>query len=129
MHLVAGLVRILEIDRVDLEQCKVPLAFLRAPDLTFHRIAGAQGEAPDLARADIDVIGAGKIIRIRRAQEAEAVLQHLDDPLADDLDFARCQALQDGEHQFLLAQRAGILNLQLFGNDEKLGRGFFFKGM
>ena len=42
MDLVALLLGVLEIDRVDLEQGEIALAFLRAADLAFDRVAGAQ---------------------------------------------------------------------------------------
>ncbi len=56
---VADLVRILEVDGVDLEQREVALAFFRAADLAVEGVAGAQAEAADLRGRDIDVIGAG----------------------------------------------------------------------
>ena len=34
----------------------------------------------------------------------------------------RGQLLEDGEHQLLLAHGAGVLDLQLFGEGEQLGR-------
>src|ERR1041384_6771365 len=72
MDLVALLVGILEIDGVDLEQGEIALAFFRASDLAFDRVAGPQAEAPDLRRRDVDIVGAGEIIRVWRAEEAEA---------------------------------------------------------
>ena len=67
--------------------------------------------------------GPGEIIGVGRAQEAEAVLQHLDDALADDLDLVGGQLLEDREHQLLLAHGAGVLDLQFFGEGEHLRRG------
>ena len=34
------------------------------------------------------------------------------------------ELLEDGEHQLLLAHGAGVLDLQLFGKGEQLGRRF-----
>ena len=45
MDLVALLLRVLEIDGVDLEQGEIALALFRAPDLAFDRVAGAQGRS------------------------------------------------------------------------------------
>src|SRR6185437_2408590 len=73
VDLVLGLFRVLEIQRVDFQQRKVALALFRAANMTFDRIAGAQAEAADLRRRDIDVIRAGKIIGIGRAQKSEPV--------------------------------------------------------
>ena len=124
VDLVARLVRVLEIDRVDLEQREIALAFLRAADLAFDRVAGPQREAPDLRRRHVDVVGAGEIVGVRRAQEAEAVLQHFDDALADDVGLLGGELLEDREHQLLLAQRARVLDLELFGKGQQLDRRF-----
>src|SRR5262249_39642734 len=47
-QLVARLLRRLEVDRLDLDQREVALAFLRRPDLTRYRVAGLQIELADL---------------------------------------------------------------------------------
>ncbi len=73
-------VRIIEIDLRDLGQCEIALAFLGSANFTFDRVAGAQAEAADDARRDIDVVGAGEIVRFRRAEEAEPVIEDFDRP-------------------------------------------------
>ena len=127
MDLVADLLGILEIDGVDLEQGEIALAFLGAADRTVDGVARAQAELPDLARRHVDVVGAGEIVRIGRTQEAEAVLQHLDDARTDDFHLARRQLLQDREHQFLLAHGAGVLDLELLGERNQFGRRLGFQ--
>src|SRR4029078_4421081 len=104
MSLGALLLRVLEIDGVDLEQGEIALAVFRAPDLAFDSVAGPETEAPDLRGRDVDVVGAGEIVGIGRAQEAEAVLQYLDDAGAGDLDIARRQLFQNTETDPTLAQ-------------------------
>ena len=121
MDLVPDLLRVLEIDRVDLEQREIALAFLRAPDRALDRVAGLQREAADLRGRDVDIVRTRQIVRVGRAQEAEAVLQHFDHALADDLDILQRQPLEDREHQLLLAHDAGILDLDRFGKLEKIG--------
>ena len=64
-HLVARAVRRIKIDFADLQQREVALAVLGWADEAGNRIAGAQVEAPDLARTDVDVVGAGKKMCIR----------------------------------------------------------------
>ncbi len=93
MDLVADLLRVLEIDRIDLEQREIALALFGAADQTLDRVAGAQAEAADLRGRDIDVVGTGEIIGVGRTQEAETVLQHFDHALADDLDVAAGELL------------------------------------
>ena len=71
---------------------------------------------------DVDVVRARQVVRIGRAQEAEAVLQNLDDACADDLDLPGRELLQDGEHQLLLAHGARVLDLDLLGEGDEFGR-------
>ena len=123
IDLVARLLGILEIDRVDLEQREIALAFLRGADVAFDGVAGAQTETADLAWRNIDVVGPGQIIRFRRAQKAEAVGEHLDDAFADDVDFLGRELLEDREHQLLLAHGAGVFDLMFFGEGDEFGRG------
>ena len=92
VDLVAGLLGVLEIDGVDLEQREIALAFLGAADVAVDGVAGAQAEAADLRGRDVDVVRAGQVVRFRRAQEAEAVGEHLDDALADNVGLARPRA-------------------------------------
>ena len=122
VDLVARLLRVLEVDGVDLEQREIALALLRAPDLAFDGVAGAQAEAADLRGRDVDVVRARQVVRFRRAQEAEAVGEHLDDALADDVGFADRKLLEDAEHQLLLAHGGGVFDLELFGERDELAR-------
>src|SRR5262249_60486814 len=102
-----------------LEQREIALAFLRASNLALDGVARAQTEAPDLRWRNVDVVGAWQVVCLRRAQEAEAILQHFDDTLADDFDLLRCELLENREHQLLLAHRGGILDPALFCHAER----------
>ncbi len=92
--------------------------------MAFDGVAGAQAEAADLRGRDVNIVGAGEVIRFRRAEKAEAVGEHLDDAFADDVDFLRGELLEDRKHQLLLAHGAGVFDLMLFGEGDKLGRRF-----
>ena len=122
VDLVAGLLGLFEIDRVDLEKGEIALAVFRGADVAVDGVAGAQAEAADLRGRDVDVVGAGQVVRFRRAQEAEAVGEHFDHAFADDVDFLRGELLQDREHQLLLAHGRGVLDLMFFSKGEELGR-------
>ena len=115
MDPVPRALRRIEVDRVDLEQGEVALALLGRADLAIDEVAGAQAEAPDLARRHVDVIRPGQIVDVRRAQEAEAVLQDLQHALAVDRNAALGQALERREHEIGLAQRAGVLDPEFLG--------------
>ncbi len=82
--LLARAIRRLEVDRLDLDQREVALAFLRRPDLARHRVAGVQVELADLGGGDVDVVGAGQVVVVGRAQEAEAVRQRLEHALREE---------------------------------------------
>ena len=71
--------------------------------------------------------GPGEIVRLRRAQEAEAVLQHLEHPVAGDLDAFLGHILEDGEHHVALAHRGSVLDLQLFGELQQVGGALCFQ--
>ena len=66
------------------EVITIAFAILWRANLPGDRVAGPQVEAPDLARAHINVIRAGQVGAVCRAQEAEAVLQDLEHAFAED---------------------------------------------
>jgi hypothetical protein len=53
---------VVEIDRDQPGEGEIAFAVLGAADLAFDRVAGAQAEAADQVRADVDVVGPGEII-------------------------------------------------------------------
>src|SRR6185437_308286 len=83
--LVAGLFGGLEVDGLDLGQGEVLLALVRRADLARAGVAGAQIEAADLRGRDVDVVGAGKIVVVGRAQEAVAVGEDFEHALGEDV--------------------------------------------
>ena len=91
MNLMPDFFRVLEIDRINLKQREITLAFLGAADQAFHGVAGAQAETANLGRRDINVVGSSQVIRVGGSQETEAVLQDLDDTRTDNLDLSACQ--------------------------------------
>ena len=121
IDLVTDLFRVLEIDRVDLEQGEIALALFRAADQPLDGIAGAKAEAADLGRRDVDVVRSGEVVGVRRAQKSETVLQDLDDAEPDDLDIAAGKLLEDRKHQLLLAHRRGVLDLVFFREGKEFG--------
>src|SRR5699024_1744417 len=101
----------------------IALAFLGRTDAAGDVVAGAQIEAADLGRRNVDVVGTGEIRLVRAAQEAEAVLQDLEHAFAVDAAAGSRVRLQDQEHDVLFA-RAGdaFLNAEAFGEREQLDR-------
>ena len=122
MDAVAGAILRVEVDGVDPQQREVALALLGRSHLAVDHVAGAQPEAADLARRHVDVVGPGHVVDVRRAQKAEAVLQDLEHALAVDRHAALGQALERRKHQIRLAQHARVLDPELLGIGEQLGR-------
>ena len=127
VDLVARLLGVFEVQRIDLEQRKIPLALLWAADVAVDRVAGAKSEPPDLRGRNVDVVRTGQVVRFRRAQKAEAVRQHLHHALTDNIGLAGGELLQDAEHQLLFAHGRGILDLELFGKRDQLSRALCFE--
>ena len=65
VDLVARLLGLLEVDRVDLEQREITFAFLRRADVAVDGIAGAQAKTANLRGRDVNVVRAGEVIRFR----------------------------------------------------------------
>ena len=110
-----------EVDRLDLDEREIPLAFFGFPHLTGDGVAGAQVETPYLARADVDVVRAGQVVVFRRAQEAEAVGQAFEHPFGEDQPAFFGLRLQDAEDQLLLAGAGGAFDAELFADLHQLG--------
>ncbi len=127
VDLVADFFGVVEIDLVDLQKREIALAVFRPTDLPLDRIAGSKRKPADLARAHINVVRSWKVVRVRGAQKAKAVLENFDDAVSCDFNFPSGELLQDGEHQLLFAERARILDSKLFGDSKKLRRRLHFK--
>ena len=102
----------LAVDLVDLDQREVALAVLRCSNLALDRVAGVQVEAADLRRRDVDVIGARQVRSLGRSQEAEAVGQHFEGAVAENLLASLGALLQDRKHQLLFAHPVGVVDLE-----------------
>ena len=118
--LLAQHVRVLVVDRLDAQQGEVALVLLGRPDLAGDDRAGPQAEAADLAGRDVDVVGAGEVVVVGAAEEAEAVGQDLERALAEHQAVLLDPLLEDLEDQVLLLQ-AGVLGEALgLGRAEEL---------
>jgi hypothetical protein len=105
--LVAGLLGRLEVDGLDLDQGEVLLAFVGRADVAADGVAGLEVELANLRGRDVDVVGAGQVVVVGRAQEAVAVGQDFQHALGEDVAFFFALGLKDLEDQVLLAEAAG----------------------
>ena len=122
-HFAARALRRVEIDLAHLEQGEVALAVLRRTDQPGNRVAGAQVEAADLARGDVNVVRSREIARIRGAQEAETVLQDLEHAVAVDVLTLAGMGLQDAEDDVLFARAAHVLETHGLGQLHQVADG------
>ena len=118
---------VVEIDLRDTGQSEIALAFLGAANFALDGIAGAKPEAADDRRRDVDIVGSGEVIGLRRAEESEAVVQHLNGARPHDLDAVIGLDLEDREHQVLLAHRRCALDPHFLGHCDQVGGGFLFQ--
>jgi hypothetical protein len=115
-NLVARDLRILEVDFFHLEHREVAFALFGRTDLTRNHVAGAEVEPPNLRRRNINVVRTRQVVVIGRTQEAEPVLERLEDPFAVDGSVFLRLSLKNGEDQLLLAQVARAFDLQILGD-------------
>ncbi|MCY1173434.1 hypothetical protein D9M73_135930 [compost metagenome] len=120
-NLVLRVFRTVEVDRVDLEQREITLAFLWRADLANDGVTGAQVETTDLARRDVDIVWTCEIGSVSGAQEAEAVLENLQHAITGDFLTAFRVLLEQGENHVLLARTGHIFYAHLFGQFEQFG--------
>ena len=93
---------ILIVDGLDSQQREVALVFLRRANLARHRGPGAQPEAANLARRDVNVVGAREVVIIGAAKKAEAVGQDFQRAFAEHQAVELHALLEDLEDQILL---------------------------
>ena len=126
-NLVARLLGRLEVDGLDLDQGEVLFALVGRTHVAADGVAGLEVEFANLRGGDVDVVGAGQIVVIRRAQEAVAVGQNLQHALGKDVAFLFALRLEDLEDQVLLAKAAGARNLQGARDAGQFRDVFFFE--
>ena len=89
--------------------------------MPFDGVAGAQAEAADLRRRDVDVVRAGQVVVVGRAQEAEAVGQGLEDAVAVDFALVGGGVLEEREDEVLASHAADAFDVQLRAHVDELG--------
>jgi hypothetical protein len=110
------LVGVRVVDELDLEEGEVLLAVLRRPDLAADDVAGAHAEAADLRGRDVDVVRAGQVVVLGRAEEAEAFGQHLEDAFAEEQAVLLGLLLDDLVDNLLLLEAHDLLDALLRAN-------------
>src|SRR5260363_204530 len=96
------------VDLVNLDQREIALAVFRRAHFALNRIAGMQIKAPDLRRADINIIRACQIGSFRRTQKPKPVGQNFKRAIAENGLASARAFFQNGKHQFLLRRRLAL---------------------
>ena len=125
--LVAGLFGRLEVDGLDLDQGEVLFAFVRRADVAGDGVAGLEVELADLRGRDVDVVGAGEVVVVGRAEEAVAVGEDFEDALGEDVALFFALGLEDLEDEVLLAEAAGAGDFETAGELAELGDVLLFQ--
>ncbi len=83
-YAVADVFRVHAVDFADFQQGKILFAFFGGSDGAVHGIAGAQAEQVDLGGRHVNIVGAGHVVVIGRAQESITVGHHFEGAFAVD---------------------------------------------
>src|SRR5207249_2734056 len=94
-------VRIAVVDRLNPEQGEIALVFFWGANLPGDGRAGSQAEAANLTGRDIDIVRAREIVIVGAAEEAKAVRQDLQRPLAEHQTVHLDPLFQDSKDQVL----------------------------
>ncbi len=114
-NFVLGVLWAVEVNRVDLEQSEITLAFFGRANLANNGVASAQVKAADLAWGNVDVVRAGQVRGIGGTKEAEAVLEDLQHAITGDFLTAFRVLFQQRENHVLLARAGHIFYAHLLG--------------
>ena len=115
-NLLAGNLRVLVVDQLDLQESEVTLRVLWRPDLTGNRVACSQIETPDLGRRNINVVGTGQVVRVRGSQKTKAVRQDLQNAFPVNQPVSFRVGLQQGKDEILLVHAGGALDGEIPGH-------------
>src|SRR5262249_319062 len=125
--LVAGFIRVLEVDRFDFDQGEVTFSIFRRTNLSRYGVARAQVELANLRRRDIDVIRAWQIVVVRGSEKSKTIRQSFENDFTENEAALLGLRLQDLENQFLLPHSGSSLNVEIFGNLRQRGNVHFLQ--
>jgi len=118
---VLELFRVLEVHGLDPEERVKPLVVLRGAYLAGNGIAGLKAEQPDLRRGHIDVVRAGQVVVVGRAEEPVPVGKNLENAAGEDEALLLGLRLEDLEDQVLFLQAVDALDPHLLGYVDEIG--------
>src|SRR5579862_2214043 len=99
---------------------------MRRTHLAADGVAGLQVELADLRWRNVNVVRAGKIVVVGRAEETITIRQDLQHTLGENVTFFFALGLKDLEDEVLLAQAAGAGQLEIASYLGQLGDVLFF---
>lgn len=111
---MAAYFRVVAVDGIKPDQGKIAFVVFWDAHASFDGVARMQVEAADLGGRDIDVVGAGKIGRVRAAEEAEAVGQDFKRAGAGETLAFFHHLADDGKYEVLFAESVGVFDAVFF---------------
>src|SRR5580704_17554526 len=126
-NLVAGFVRRLKVDGLNLDEREVFFAFVRRAYLAADCVTGFKVKFANLGRGDVNVVGARKVVVIGRAEKTVAIGQDFENAFSENVTFFFALRLQDFEDQILFAHTAGTGQIQGPCDLGQLGDVLFFQ--
>jgi hypothetical protein len=117
----ADRIRILIVHRFDTQEGEEALPLLRRSYLAADRITRPQIEFLDLRWGDVNIVGRREIVVVHRAEEAVAIGQHFEHPLAERQTALLRLRFQNLEDELLLPEITVPGNIQLLRNLVELG--------
>ena len=119
--------RSLKIDGLDLDECKVTLAFFRRTYLARNSVTSAKIKFAYLRRRDINIIRAGQIVVFRGSQKSESVRQSFENAFGKDEAAFLGLSGENLEYQLLLSQARRSVNAHILGDMSELADRFIFQ--
>jgi len=94
---------------------------MRRADVSGDGVAGLEVELANLGRGDVDIVRAGQVVVIGRAQEAVAIGQDFEDAFGEDMALFFALRLENLEDEVLFAETAGACDIEAAGKFAKFG--------
>lgn len=84
---------------------------------------GAETEASDLAGADVDIVGAGEVVVVGAAEEAESIGENFECAFSEHESIEAGAFLEDSEDEVLFFEPVNFGELILFGDGDQVFHG------
>src|SRR5207253_6073201 len=109
------------------DQGEILLALVRRADIAADGVASLEVELADLRRGNVDVVGTGQVVVVRRAEEAVAIGEDFEYSLGKDVALYFALSLENLEDEVLLAEPGGSGYVEAAGEFAQFGNAVLFQ--